>query len=132
MNADKHRLKQTVILSVLAKDLVANVRARSFASTLRMTNARVRMVPGSAVDSVQQRIRQNVHIDLLAVAHLVAAAAAAAFGVGGVVETVLRVEHAEAVVDADAFQRVRRAAVVQVQLGDVVHRVKDWMIQADR
>ena len=72
----------------------AGLRASSDGSSLIEDRGSERSGAGCR-DSVGECIRQHIHIDLGAVGDLVAAAAAAAVRVRGVVQAVLRVKHAQ-------------------------------------
>src|SRR5438067_332335 len=76
---------------------------------------------------MRQGVRQNIHIHLLAVADLISAAATAAGGVCGVVQSVDGIDHTQSRADADAVERAG-LSVRAGKIGDVVDGMKDRVI----
>src|SRR5437867_1957589 len=76
---------------------------------------------------VEQRVRQDVHVDLHAVGDLVAPAAAAALRVRGVIQPVDRIDDADPACQRHALQRAGRA-VQALKRSDVVDRVEDRVV----
>jgi len=57
--------------------------------------------------SIQQRVSEDVHIDLLVIGNLISSTATAARGMCSVVQAVHAIQHAQPLADADALQRTR-------------------------
>src|SRR5438105_1714988 len=117
------RLRTATLLAALGVVLMPLISTTPRAASSVAVRRRVNREGEAMTVSINQRVRQDVHIYLNAIGDFVSAAAAATRSMGGIVEPVLRVDHAEPAVNCHALERLRRARF-SGELADFVDRVE--------